>query len=132
MTNMQMIQNEYEWHVRGQIDLSAAAAVTANRGTNQVAAKTAAGTYTVTIKGNHGLKLVELLDARANFCLGAAAGALGVRVQSVTQTSGTDDIVITLKTTAQATSGADTDVSGAVTVSFQVVMRVGKMTNPLA
>lgn len=132
MTNQNYTQNEGEWSIRGQIDLSAAAAVTANRGTNQVAAKTATGTYTVTVKGTANLKLVEMLDQRVAFANGAPVTALGCRISSVTQTAGTDDIVITIKTTLTAGgSGADTDVTGATTLSYEVVIRIAKMGNPL-
>jgi hypothetical protein len=48
----------------------------------------------------------------------------------VTQaTDGTDTITITLKTTATAGgSGADTDGTAAVTLSYAVVLRTGKMS----
>lgn len=131
MTNVQMIQNEFEWVIRGEIDL-AVAAVTANRGSNQVAARTGVGTYTVTIKGNHGLKLVEILERQVSWQGAVPTTALGCRISSVVQTAGTDDIVITIKTMANPTSGADTDNTvTSPTLSYKVVLRVGKMGNPL-
>lgn len=131
MNRSAYVQNEFEWQIRGQIDLNASAAVIANRGTNQTAAKTAVGTYTVVVKGNEALKLVEILQTQANFAYTAPATALGVRIASVVQSSTTDDITITFKTSANPTSGADTDTTAATTISFVVVLRVGKMGNPL-
>ena len=130
-----IVQNEFEWQIRGQCDLSAAGAVGATRGTNQTVTKTATGTYTVVIKGTQALKLVEILSASA-WMSGAlpVVVALGARVASVVQaTDGSDDITITLKTTATAGgSGADTDITtNAVTFNWFVVLRVGKMGNPL-
>lgn len=132
-TNVQINENEGEWHIRGEIDLSAAAAVLANRGSNQVVAKTATGTYTVTVKGTQALKLVEILDRRVVFNGTVPATALGCRISSVANGSGvnSDDVVITLKTMASPTSGADTDTTAATTLSFQVVIRTIKMGNPL-
>lgn len=131
MTNTARIQNEFEWQIRGQADISAAAAVTAYRGTNQVVTKTAVGTYTVVVKGNEALKLVELLNEQAWFSSTVPAGATGVRVASVVQSSTTDDITITLKTMASPNTGADTDLSAATKINWDVVIRVGKMGNPL-
>lgn len=131
MTNTQIIQNEFEWHIRGQVDLDSSAAVTANRGTGQTAAKTATGTYTVTVKGSQALKLVEILDQRVNFANTVPASATGCRISSITQSATSDDVVITIKTMASPNTGADTDTSAATTLSFQVVLRVGKMGNPL-
>lgn len=132
-TNVQINENEGEWHIRGEIDLTSAAAVSTIRGSNQVAAKTATGTYTVTVKGTQALKLVETLDERVVFARTVPATALGCRISSVANGTGvnSDDIVITIKTMALPTSGADTDTTAATTLSFQVVIRTIKMGNPL-
>ena len=133
MTNVQILQNEGEWTVKGQLDLDTDASILATRGTNMTATKTATGEYTVVIKGTANLKLVEMLQERCNFSGGATAGAIGNRVASVTQASdGTDDITIVMKTTLLAGGvGADTDVTAAVRLNFEVVIRVVKMGNPL-
>ena len=133
MTNVQIIQNEGEWTVKGQLDLDTDASILATRGTNMTATKTATGEYSVVIKGTANLKLVEMLQERSNFSGAEPAGAIGNRVESVTQASdGTDDITIVLKTTLLAGGvGADTDTTAAVTLNFEVVIRVVKMGNPL-
>ena len=133
MNNLQVIQNEGEWTVKGQLSLHTDASVLSARGTNQTATKTATGEYTVVIKGTANLKLVEMLNERCNFSGGAPAAALGCRVHSVAQASdGTDAITIVLKTTAAAGgSGADTDTTAAVKLNYEVVIRVVKMGNPL-
>lgn len=120
--------NERRMEIEGQIDLSAAAAVSAGRGTGMTFTKTAAGTYTAVIAGAFFAgKLVEILDSSANFSGTVPATALGVRVSSITQDANTDAVTITLKTSAQATTGADTDTTAATTISFRCVLRVGKM-----
>lgn len=130
MNNVAIFQNEFEWHVRGSIDLSAAAAVTAIRGTNMTATKTGTGAYSVVIKGNSALKLYEVISSHAEYSgANAPATALGVRVVSVTQAA-TDDITIVLNTTALPTSGAATDGTAAVTVNFEVIIRFGRNTSP--
>lgn len=120
--------NEHRYEIEGQIDLSAAAAVTAVRGTGLSAVKTATGTYTVTLTGPSALKLVEVLDQHSNFCNGVPVTALGTRVSAITQSSTdtNDPITIVIKTSATG-GGADTDVTGATTISFRCVLRVGKM-----
>lgn len=125
-----VFNNECEYIIRGQLDLSAGAAITATRGTNLTATKSATGTYTVTLKGVNAIRLVEMLDQSVNFANGVPVTALGCRVSSVTQTAGTDDIVIVIKTTATG-GGADTDVTGATTLSFTIVIRTCKMGAPL-
>lgn len=123
--------NEHRYEIEGQIDLNSSAAVIAVRGTGLSAVKSATGTYTVTLAGPSALKLVEVLDQRSNFAGGAPVTALGTRISSITQTSTdtNDPITIVIKTTATAGgSGADTDGTAAVTLSFRVVLRVGKMT----
>lgn len=125
-----IIHNACEYTIRGQIDLSAGAAVTANRGDDQTVSKTATGTYTVTVKGVKAIRLVEVLDQRVNFANGVPVTALGCRISSVTQTAGTDDLVIVIKTSATG-GGADTDVTGATTLSYEVTLRNCKMGAPL-
>ena len=131
MVHNQTIQNEYEWVIRGELDITAGAAVSAIRGTNMTATKNGTGTYDIVVKGTSALKLVELLGRNVGFAGTVPATATGCRVSSVTQNSSTDDITITLKTSLNPSTGADTDTTAATTLSFQVVIRVGKMGNPL-
>lgn len=127
MTPNAVFQNEGSWRIEGQIDLSAAAAVTAGRGTDMTFTKTATGTYTAVIKGSKGMKLVEVLDSAVNFSGTVPATAVGCRVSGVAQSSSTDDITITIKTMDGVTTGADTDTTAATTLSFRVVIRTVKM-----
>ncbi len=117
-------QNACEWQIKGELDISAAAAVVALRGDNMTPLKTATGTYTVTIKNAGALQLVQLLNRHANYTATVPATALGVRVSTVTQNATSGDIVITLVTTALPTSGAATDGTAATTIAFQVVIRI--------
>lgn len=132
MQTVQIVHNACEYAVRGEVDLSAAAAVTATRGDDMTLVKTGVGTYTATIKGNKGIMLIETLKRYANFTGGTMpATALGCKVTTVTQTAGTNDIVINITTMASATSGAATDGTAAVTIAFEVVIRHCKMGAPL-
>lgn len=126
-----IFHNACEYQIRGEFDLSAAAAVTATRGDDMTVVKTGVGAYTVTIKGVKAIKLVELLGRQAEFTGTVPATALGVRIATVTQSAGTDDIVITINTTANPTSGANTDTTAATTVAFEVTIRNCKMTSPI-
>lgn len=127
MNTVTRYQNEHRWEIEGQIDLSAAAAVSASRITGATVSKTAVGTYTVVLSGSKALKLVEILDQRVNFANGVPAGATGCRISSIAQDSNTDAVTITIKTMASPTTGADTDTTAATTLSFKVTLRVGKM-----
>ena len=75
---------------------------------------------------------MELLDREANFS-GATrpATALGVCMDTVTQSTTTGDITIIITTLANPTSGAATDGTAAVTVSFGLTIRIGKVNSPI-
>lgn len=121
--------NNYgEYTITGEIDMATGVGgPTAIRGDNMAVARGGVGTVTVTLKGTANIKLIELLNRGVSFAGAAPTLALGCRIASVTQTAGTDDIVITLKTTATAGgSGADTDGGTAVTLSFFVSFRFMK------
>lgn len=136
MTNVQILQNEGEWHIRGSFDTTGGAGTVSTvtggvRGTNFTVTKTNTGEYTIVVKGNAALKLVELLTSDAWFSGLAPTAALGARISSVTQAA-TDDITIILKTTATAGgSGADTNLTANSTVNFEVIVRTVKMGSPL-
>jgi hypothetical protein len=127
-----VINNAFTWSLNGELDLSAAAAVVAVRGDNYTATKTGTGTYTIVVKNSGALQLVHLLNREANFT-GATlpATALGVTLTTVTQSATTGDITITLLTTALPTSGAATDGTAAVTISFGVIIRIGQLNSPI-
>jgi hypothetical protein len=124
--------NVFTWRIEGELDLTAGAAVSAIRGDNLSAAKTGTGQYTITLKNSGALQLVELLDREANFS-GATrpATALGVCMDAVTQSTTTGDITIVLTTLALPTSGAATDGTAAVTISFGLTIRIGKVNSPI-
>lgn len=125
------INNECEWHLRGEFDISAAAAVTATRGSNYTTTKIGTGTYTVVLKDSSALQLVEILHREANYSATVPATALGVFISTVTQSASTGDITITIVTTAAATSGAATDGTAATTIDFEVVLRICKLVSPI-
>ena len=124
--------NEGSWVIQGELDVTAGAAVSAIRGSNLSAVKGTAGQYLITLKNSGALQLVELLNREANFA-GATrpATALGVCLDTVVQNATTGDILITVTTLASATSGAATDGTAAVTISFGVVIRYIKLGAPL-
>lgn len=126
-----VFNNEFEWVLRGEFDLSAAAAVTATRGTNFTTTKTGTGTYTVVLKNAQALQLVEILSREANFSGTFPATATGVTVTTVTQNATSGDITITIVTTSGPTTGAATDTTAATTVDFGVVLRIGRLVSPI-
>lgn len=124
--------NECTWVVQGELDLSAAAAVVAIRGSNLTATKTGTGQYTIVLKNAGSLQLVELLGREANFTSATRpATALGCALDTVTQSTTTGDITLILTTLANPTSGAATDGTAAVTIAFGCVIRTCKLVSPL-
>lgn len=133
MTLATVFNNEFEWVLRGEVDLNASAAVTAVRGTNFTVVKTGTGTYTVTLKNTSALQIVEILHRDANFSGSSLpATATGVTLTTVTQNlPNTSDVVITLVTTANPTTGAATDTTAACTIDFEAVLRIGRLVSPI-
>lgn len=125
------INNECEWHLRGEIDINSSAAVLATRGSNYTTTKTGTGTYTVVLKDTAALQMVEILHREASYSASVPATALGVFISTVVQNASTGDITITLITTAAATSGAATDGTAATTIDFEVVLRICKLVSPI-
>lgn len=122
-------QNEGVWYIEAEADLSAGAAVTATRGTNIVCVKTGTGTYTFTVKGTSALKVYEVLNRFADLG-GAPAGAFWGKVTGITQTAGTDDVVISVSTLNNAGTPVAADVSAVCVLSIGVAIRVVRMGNP--
>lgn len=127
-----VVNNACTWTVQGELDLSAAAAVVAIRGDNMTVTKTGTGQYTVVLKNSGNLQIVELLGREANFT-GATrpATALGVSLDTVTQSTTTGDITIILTTLALPTSGAATDGTAAVSIAFGAVIRTCRLVSPI-
>jgi hypothetical protein len=124
-------QNEGRFVLDAEVDLSAAAAVVAVRGTNVTCTKTGTGAYQFVFKGTAALKLYEVLfrDAKLN---GTPTGAFDARVASVSQaTDGSDDITVNVVTLNNAATPAAADVSAACVLDMQLVARVIRMGNPL-
>lgn len=127
-----IVNNVFTWRIEGELDLSAGAAVVAIRGDNMVAVKTATGQYTVTIKNSGALQVVELLNREASFTgTGRPVTALGVTLDTVIQNATTGDIAILITTLANATSGANTDGTAAVSISFGTTIRIGRVNSPI-
>lgn len=129
MPNLSTIyQNEFRWEIDASTDLSAVGAVGAQRGTNCVWAKTAAGTYTCVVKGTSGLRFVEVLRAGAQLRGAVLATALDARVSTVVQaTDGSDDITVTVLTSNSL--GAAADTTGVITLEMAVVLRQRPMAS---
>lgn len=129
-TNVSPNNNYGEYVITGEVDMGTGVnGPSAIRGDNMTVARGGVGTVTITLKGAQNIKLIETLQRNVNFAGSSAPTlALGCRVHSVVQNANTDDIVITLKTTATSGgSGADTDGGTAVTLSFYVSFRFMKM-----
>lgn len=128
-------QNYAEWQIRGEIDLSTAAAVTTNRGDGQTATKTATGTYQVRIKGAQGLRASQVLGRQASVQPILAATALGTalfaRVSNVAHDTGnnSDDVLITIITSATQGGAAADNTTTAETVAFEVIVRSGSISS---
>lgn len=114
--------------IEGQVDLSAAGAVVATRGDGASTVKNDTGLYDVTIRNPWGHVLNEVLFSVAGLQDAAVGTTKDVGVKSITQnTDGT--FKITLRTVDAA--GADVDeAASTLTVSYSVVLRVCRMTNP--
>ncbi len=129
-TNVQPNNNYGEFKITGEVDLaSGTTGVTAVRGDNMTASRTGVGTIVVVLNGSSAIKFIETLNRQVQFSGSTApTTALGCRVHSVVQDANTQAISITLKTTATAGgSGADTDGGSAVTLSFDISLRIMKM-----
>jgi L-serine deaminase len=142
-TNQSVYLNTGRLEIEGTFDLSAAAAVLnisypqgqikTVRGQNMSVVKAAVGTYTVTVKSSSTIsgatfQAVELLDGQANLIGATLATAVDAHVGSVTL-SATGDIVISINTCNAA--GASADTTGAITVSFRVVLCTLRMDQAL-
>lgn len=128
------VQNNLNAHdICGEVDLSAAAAVTAVRGDSISCTKTGTGTYVVRVSArDQGSPAVfELLHRGAHYVNTTPATALGVKMTTVTvdTTPATkDDILITLVTTATAGgTGAAADTSAVATIAFSTKIRTRKV-----
>jgi hypothetical protein len=123
-----MNQNEGKWEIEMEADLSAAAAVSATRGTNVTCTKSGTATYTFVVKGSSGLKLYEMLHRQADIA-GTPATITRAIITSISQaTDGSDDLTCVVKTTNAAFT--ETATTGACTLSVQLKVRALRMGNP--
>ena len=116
--------------IEGELDLSAAAAVSAVRGDSLTATKTGVGTYVVRVNArDQGYPMVfETLNRSANYVNTTPATALGVKMTTVAPEATTGDILITLVTTATAGgTGAAADTTVAATIAFRAKVRTRKV-----
>lgn len=122
-------QNEHRWEIEMEADLSAAAAVTATRGTNITCTKSSTATYTFVIKGTSALRMSAVLFRQTDVS-GTPATISRANITSISQaTDGSDDITVVVKTTN--TTFVETATTGACTLSVKLVLQVGRMGNPL-
>ncbi len=133
-----IVQNDGEWIIKGLFTLASGGAVTAlsnpdgstrtMNGDNMSVVKAGGtATYTVTLKGTANLKLVEVLEADANLCLGTQTTAFRAHVTAVTQSASTDDITITISLFSNASPPVAAETGAAISVSFRVTVRTRRM-----
>jgi hypothetical protein len=126
-----MFGNSARFCMEGQVDLSAAGAVTAYRGDGVTVAKNGTGLYDVTIDNPAELRLVKVLDCGSDLVDTAVGTVKDVGIKSTpSQSSTTGKFAMTLRTVDAA--GADVDeAASTLTVSFRFVIQTARMTNPL-
>jgi hypothetical protein len=119
--------NEGSLYLNFEVDLSAAAAITATRGTGVTASKTGTGQYTFTIKGGtRGIKLVETLMRTCDLSGTPATAFWGKVTSGPTQTSGgtnDGDITVVVTTLSNAATPVAADTTGACTLSVAMCLR---------
>ena len=130
MNTVTMFRNGHRLQVEGQIDLSAAGAVTAYRGDGVTVVKNGVGLYDITVQNPAGLKLYKKLFTNASLEDAAVGTVKDVGVKSLTQSSTTGAFLMTVRTVDAA--GADVDeAASTLTVSFSFVVQTANMSNPL-
>lgn len=123
--------NAHRLVCEGQVDLSAAGAVTAYRGDGITVAKNGTGLYDITVDNPGEFMLVKVLDSGSDLVDAAIGTVKDVGVKSMTQSSTTGKFLMTIRTVDAA--GADVDeATNACTVSFRFVVQTARMTDPLA
>jgi hypothetical protein len=122
--------NSHRFEMEGQCDISAAAAVTATRGSGATGARSAAGVYAVTITNPGELKLVTVLHASASLMDAAVGTVKDVGIVSLAQDATTGVITLTFRTVDAAGANVD-EAASALTVSWSFVIQTARMTNPL-
>lgn len=118
--------NAGEVEVNVEIDLSAAAAITATRGDDVVTTKTGAGVYTIRVVGR---TFYEVLYRHAEFFPSGAAGIVNAKVTAIDLDGAGDGTgaVITITTLDDYATPVAADVAAAGTLSVQVVFRGQKI-----
>lgn len=119
--------NEGALYLNAEMDLSAAHAITAVRGTGVTFTRTGAGVYTVTWKGGtRGIQLVEVLTRTCDLSGTPATVFWGKIVAGPTQTVGganDGDITCTINLLTNAATPAAADTTGACTLSVMLCLR---------
>src|SRR5512139_1017637 len=126
-----MYGNSARFEMEGQVDLSAAGAVSAYRGDGVTVAKNGTGLYDITVSNPSQLELVKVLHCDASLVDTAVGTVKDVGVKTtVAKNSTTGSFTMTVRT-VDAT-GADVDeATNGLTVSFSFVIQTARMTNPL-
>lgn len=123
--------NSARFEMEGQVDLSAAGAVSDYRGDGVTVAKNGTGLYDITVDNPAELELVEVLDCGASLVDTAVGTVKDVGVKTAPAKNSTSgSFTMTIRTVDAL--GADVDeAASALTVSFRFVIRTARMTNPL-
>lgn len=131
MNTVTIYGNSYRYEMEGSMVLSAAGAVSSDRGEGVAVVKNGTGLYDITFDNPGELRLVEVLSCGAHLVDTAVGTVKDVGVKSEpSQSSTTGKFSMTVRTVDAA--GADVDeAASALTVAFHFVIRVGRVTNPL-
>lgn len=123
--------NSARYEMEGQVDLSAAGAVSAYRGDGVTVVKNGTGLYDITFLNPAQMQLVKVLHCTASLVDTAIGTVKDVGVKTPPALSATTgNFTMTVRTVNAA--GADVDeATDALTVSFGFVIQTARMTNPL-
>jgi hypothetical protein len=126
-----MYGNSARFEMEGQVDLSAAGAVSASRGDGVTVVKNGTGLYDITVTNPSHLELVKVMACGADLVDAAIGTVKDVGVKTTVAKNATSgSFTMTIRTVDAA--GADVDeAANALTVGFRFVIQTARMSNPL-
>jgi hypothetical protein len=127
---MEAVFNNYaRLVIECQVDIDDDGTVLATRGDGMTCTKSDTGEYTLVFKAGGGLKLVKVMQARADMMDRNGAATARCDVTAITQDSNTDDMSLVVETN-DGSAAADEDTA-AFTMNVKAVLQTANMTNPL-
>lgn len=126
-----MYGNSARFEMEGQVDLSAAGAVSATRGDGVTVTKNGTGLYDVVVSNPSSLELVTVLACGADLTDATIGTVKDVGIETtVSKNATTGAFNFTFHTVDAA--GADVDeATSTLTVGFRFVIQTARMSNPL-